>query len=122
MGPVAGILSALQQHPQVDWLVLACDLPNVTAGTLNYLLENAGDDDPLVAYRSSYDGLPEPLCALYRAGSRQLLRQNVEDGIHCPRKILIRCNAMLIDQQDARSLDNVNTPEDLVESRLEAEA
>ncbi|MGI9248456.1 MAG: molybdenum cofactor guanylyltransferase, partial [Woeseiaceae bacterium] len=29
MGPVAGILSAMDEFPQVEWLVVACDLPNI---------------------------------------------------------------------------------------------
>ena len=29
MGPIAGILTAMDNDPTVSWLVLACDLPNV---------------------------------------------------------------------------------------------
>ena len=81
MGPIAGILSALQEYPQVDWLVIACDLPNVDLPTLRYLLENMSHDQPFTAFRSSHDGLPEPLCAVYRAGSDKLLRDFIDDGI-----------------------------------------
>ncbi len=36
MGPIAGILSAMDEYPDVDWLVVACDLPNVDTLTISY--------------------------------------------------------------------------------------
>jgi molybdopterin-guanine dinucleotide biosynthesis protein A len=35
MGPVAGILSAMDSNDDVSWLVLACDLPNIDDTTIN---------------------------------------------------------------------------------------
>lgn len=119
MGPLAGILSAMEDYPAVDWLVVACDLPNIDAATLRELLDNRSSQHPFTAYISSHDGLPEPLCAFYRAGSLALLRQFADDGIHCPRKILIRSDTHLLEQSDPASLDNVNTPGDLADSVLE---
>lgn len=118
LGPVAGILSAMQAYPGVDWLVIACDLPNLDEEALRFLIANAAADKPFTAYRSSYDGLPEPLCAIYRRGSDTIVRGFVDDGIVCPRKILIRSDTALLDQPDPASLDNLNTPEDLAASRL----
>ncbi len=120
MGPVAGILSALETHSQVDWLVVACDLPNLDKHTLEYLIEKRSSDKPFTAYRSSYDGLPEPLCAIYRAGSDATIRAFIDDNIICPRKILIRAESELLDQPNPNSLDNVNTPDDLAGSILQS--
>jgi molybdopterin-guanine dinucleotide biosynthesis protein A len=120
MGPIAGILSALQEYPQVDWLVIACDLPNIDLPTLRYLVKNMSYNQPFTAFRSSHDGLPEPLCAVYRAGSDKLLRDFIDDGLICPRKVLIRSDTCLLEQPNPRALDNVNTPDDLKQSILEA--
>jgi len=120
IGPIAGILSALQEQPQVDWLVVACDLPNIDAETLRYLLDNRGESQPFTAYKSSHDGLPEPLCALYRPGAAAIIEAFVDEGIVCPRKILIRSDTLLLEQPNPRALDNVNTPDDLAASVLEA--
>ena len=120
IGPVAGILSAMDEHPHADWLIVACDLPNIDAGTLDFLLVNRSRDKPFTAFRSSYDELPEPLCALYAAGSDVIIRQFVDDGIVCPRKILIRSDTLLLKQPNSNALDNVNTPDDLRGSVLEA--
>lgn len=120
MGPLAGILSAMEEHPDVDWLVVACDLPNISDETIAHLVKNRSADHPFTAYVSSHDGLPEPLCAIYRAGSIGIIRRFAEEGIHCPRKILIRSDTFLLEQTNPRSLDNINTPDDLAESILKA--
>ena len=120
MGPLAGILSAMDEYPQADWLVVACDLPNIDAATLRHLIDRRSSEHPFTAFISSHDGLPEPLCALYRSGTDSILRAFLDEGIRCPRKILIRSDTCLIEQLNPRSLDNVNTPDDLAGSILEA--
>ena len=120
IGPIAGILSAMDTHPNADWLVVACDLPNIDEPTLSFLIENAKQKQPFTAFKSNYDGLPEPLCALYRCGSDAIIRRFVEDGIVCPRKILMRSDTLLLEQPNPVALDNINTPDDLAGSVLEA--
>lgn len=118
IGPVAGILSALQTHPEVSWLVLACDLPNVDDHTIEFLLRHRAPEKPFTAFRSSYDDLPEPLCAIYRPESRAIVEKFVAEGVICPRKILIRSDTHLLRQPDPAALDNVNTPDDLVRTGM----
>ena len=120
IGPIAGILSAMDAHPNADWLVVACDLPNIDEPTLSFLIEKAKQKQPFTAFKSNYDGLPEPLCALYRCGSDAIIRRFVEDGIVCPRKILMRSDTLLLEQPNPVALDNINTPDDLAGSVLEA--
>ena len=120
LGPLAGILSAMDEYPQADWLVVACDLPNIDDDTIAHLLTTRSGEQPFTAYISSHDGLPEPLCAIWGAGSDPIVRRFADEGIKCPRKILIRSDTQLVEQVDPRSLDNINTPEDLAASVLEA--
>ena len=120
IGPIAGILSAMDEHPERDWLVVACDLPNIDRPTLEFLLAGRSSKQPFTAYRSSSNGLPEPLCAIYASGSDRIIREFVDDGIVCPRKMLINSDTQLLDQPDPTSLDNINTPDDLEASVLEA--
>jgi molybdopterin-guanine dinucleotide biosynthesis protein A len=119
IGPVAGILSALEEHAEVDWLIVACDLPNVDVATIQLLLGARDGEQPFTAYSSSYDGLPEPLCAVYHSGCTEIVRRFVDAGINCPRKILIRSDTRLLTQSDPSALDNVNTPDDLQNSVLQ---
>lgn len=117
-GPLRGILSAMQAHPDAHWLVLACDLPNLTQATLNKLIASFQDatSPELTAYRSSHDDLPEPLCAIYPCGSDAgLIALAQELGKSCPRKLLIIKEATLVDQDDPRSLNNINTAEEFKE-------
>jgi molybdopterin-guanine dinucleotide biosynthesis protein A len=118
LGPIAGILSALQEHSDVGWLVLACDLPNIDETTIRFLLANKSADRPFSAFTSTSDGLPEPLCAYYAAGTGSTIKAFIDDGIICPRKVLSRSDTHLLDQPNPAALDNINTPEDLARTGL----
>ena len=92
--------------------MLACDLPLLDEATLTHLLRARAPARAATAYRSSHDGLPEPLCAIYEPRSREPLTAYVAAGRQCPRKFLLGADAELIDEPDPRALDNVNTPEE----------
>ncbi|HEV2441347.1 MAG TPA: NTP transferase domain-containing protein [Steroidobacteraceae bacterium] len=109
-GPIAGIIAAQSRHPDAAWLVLACDLPLLDQRTLEHLLRSRRPERQATAYRSSHDGLPEPLCAIYEPSSREAIRAHVASGRDCPRKFLINANTELLDQPEPGALDNVNTP------------
>ena len=111
-GPLAGMIAAMRLRPEADWLVLACDLPRLDLSTLTHLVAARHPDEPLLAYRSEFDGLPEPLCAIYAAAALPLLEQAMRDGVRCPRKLLIRQACRLLYPLIPRALDNANTPED----------
>lgn len=113
MGPVAGILSAMDAYPGHSWLVLACDLPHIDESTIGFLIDNASPDHPVTAFRSVLDDLPEPLCAIYRPASRTIIEGFVADGIKCPRKMLINSSTCLLVQPNPGALHNINTPDDL---------
>jgi molybdopterin-guanine dinucleotide biosynthesis protein A len=112
LGPIAGILAAQAKHPQVAWLVLACDLPFLDNATLTHLIFARQPQRLATAYRSSHDGLPEPLCAIYEPASREPLLAHVAKGKDCPRKFLINSDVQLIDEPNPHALDNVNTPDE----------
>ncbi|MDH4047326.1 MAG: NTP transferase domain-containing protein [Gammaproteobacteria bacterium] len=114
LGPVAGILSAMDFDESAAWLVVACDLPKLDANTIHYLLQHRATSQPFTAYKSSVDGLPEPLCTIYEASSRGIIDNFVTQGMHCPRKMLICSDTLLLDQPNPQALDNVNTPDDLL--------
>ena len=86
-------------------------MPNLEANALRKLVREFESESPqLIAYKSSYDGLPEPLCAIYPTGSlRELLMHSRELNSYCPRKILMKMNARLVEQDNPTSLNNVNT-------------
>jgi molybdopterin-guanine dinucleotide biosynthesis protein A len=111
-GPIAGIVAAQSRYPDAAWLVLACDLPLLDHETLGHLLRSRRPERQATAYRSSHDGLPEPLCAIYEPSSREAIRAYVANGRDCPRKFLINADTALLAQPAAGALDNVNTPQE----------
>lgn len=109
-GPIAGIIAAQSRFPDAAWLVLACDLPLLDRQTLAHLVRSRRTERQATAYRSSHNGLPEPLCAIYEPVSREAIRAHVANGRDCPRKFLINADTELLDQPQPDALDNVNTP------------
>jgi len=78
-GPIAGIAAAQRAHPDAAWLVVACDLPFLDAATLEHLVSHRDPARAATAYRSAYDGLPEPLCAIWEPSSRAPVRAAIEE-------------------------------------------
>jgi molybdopterin-guanine dinucleotide biosynthesis protein A len=112
LGPAGGILAAQRAHPGAAWLVLACDLPFLDARTLDHLIAARAARRTATAYRSSRDGLPEPLCAIYEPASHAALAAALAAGRLCPRKFLINADTELLTLPAAGALENVNTPEE----------
>lgn len=113
IGPLAGILSAMEKYPKTAWLVLACDLPYVTAKTIEHLIQNRDSKQLATAYKSTQNQLPEPLCAVYESKFYQTILKFLKQGIDCPRKIMINSDVKLLEQSDPTALDNINNLEEL---------
>jgi molybdopterin-guanine dinucleotide biosynthesis protein A len=111
-GPIAGIAAAQTTHPGHAWLVLACDLPFVDDRCIDALVLHR-DGRPVVAYASSHDGLPEPLCAIYEPASSAGVQAAIASGRNCPRKYILGTGVALLTQPDPAALENVNTPDEL---------
>ncbi len=111
-GPLGGILSAMKEHPDASWLVVACDLPFINKETIQTLLTQRDPSKTVTAFISTQDALPEPLCAIWERQAYASILKLFNEGIHCPRKILIKSNTHLLKQSNPHWLDNVNTPQE----------
>ena len=81
-------------HPKAAWLVVACDLPFLTESTLRHLIDQRDPDRIATAYRSSMMVCPS-LCARSGSrGAREPLLTYLASGKQCPRKFLIRSDAL----------------------------
>lgn len=117
LGPIGGIHAALHAHPQAAWLVLACDLPFLDAATLQQLIAAR---DPLhlaTAFRSSHDGKPEPLCAIYEPRALSAIDAWIASGQRCPRGFLGQADVALLTLRAPRALDNINTAAEYLQAR-----
>ncbi|UOQ98617.1 NTP transferase domain-containing protein [Hymenobacter sp. 5317J-9] len=110
LGPLGGILSALQADPNAAWLVLACDLPFLTRDTLEYLVSNRQPSRMATSFRSPWDAFPEPLVSIWEPRSYGQLLRFLGLGYSCPRKALINSDIELLAPPVPAELRNVNTP------------
>jgi molybdopterin-guanine dinucleotide biosynthesis protein A len=111
-GPLGGLHAALAASP-ADWnLVVACDMPAVTAGFLKSLLaaaESAGADALVPAWPS---GWLEPLCAVYRRELAQPLAEVLERGVRQAAQALAGLRVAHWPITEARYFENLNTPKE----------
>lgn len=120
-GPAAGLLAAHAAFPAASWLVLACDLPFLDRSSLAYLVQSwqkegfgggSGGVRDAVSFRSSYDGLPEPLCAIWTPPALARLEKSVAEGRICPRHVLKNDGILMIEPVTQEALGNINTMEE----------
>ena len=109
LGPIAGIHAALRAHPGSAWLVLACDLPFLDAGTLQQLIAAREPQRLASAFRSSHDGTPEPLCAIFEPRSLNAIDAWIAGGQRCPRGFLAQADVKFLTLRAPHALDNINT-------------
>jgi molybdopterin-guanine dinucleotide biosynthesis protein A len=112
LGPIGGIHAAIHTYPYHAWLILACDLPFLDASTLQYLISRRAPTRLATAFRSAFDRLPEPLCAIYEPRFGAAIDQWIAQGQKCPRALLSASDVELLDLPQAQALDNINTVEE----------
>lgn len=112
LGPFSGILAALTTHPQVNWLVVACDLAFLDPDAIQKLINHAQTNAVATCYRNTEKGFPEALCGIYTPLALPLFQRAQTAGIYCPVKILQMGDCHLIDPDSDRTIVNVNTPTD----------
>jgi molybdopterin-guanine dinucleotide biosynthesis protein A len=107
--PLAGVVHALDSAGGRAVLVVAVDLPLVTAGLLGELARRDAAGAPAVV--AAAGGEPQPLCARYEPAAAAALRRALPDG-----RVLDTVRALrpaLVAVDDPAVLTNVNTPEEL---------
>jgi molybdopterin-guanine dinucleotide biosynthesis protein A len=112
LGPFGAILSAFREKPDSAWLIVACDMPLLGADTFDHLINNRNASSIATAYKSAFDGFPEPLITIWEPKSYPISLAYLAQGYSCPRKVLINSDTTILQPISADALSNVNTPED----------
>lgn len=112
IGPLGGILTALEYNAEVDWLVVACDMPFVNDETIDFLQQNHSQNTLATAFLSPSSRLPEPLLAIWGATSRAVVQEAFARQQHSPMMLLRHPNVHLLECPQPIWLRNINTPED----------
>lgn len=111
IGPMGGILTAMQSDPDAAWLAVACDLPFLNREALGYLVQHRNPAKFATAFYNEQEGFPEPMVALWEPRSYPLLLQWLARGYSCPRKALINAPIELVQLPDQLFLKNINEPQ-----------
>ncbi|MFB6455485.1 NTP transferase domain-containing protein [Chitinophaga sp. Hz27] len=110
-GPSAGLLSAYAQQPETAWLVVACDLPLLTAHSLELLISSRDSSKAATSFISPFNNLPEPLIAIWEPAALAQLKTNVLAGLQqCPRKTLLSTDIKILENPWSDEQFNANTP------------
>ena len=115
-GPLGGLYTALVRSPTEHTLVVACDLPFLTASFLRYLTWRVGGFDAAVPRGA--DGL-QPLCAVYRRTCAAAIRARLDRGEHRVSALTDALRVTYVDPAEIAPFDpddtlfmNINTPAD----------
>jgi molybdopterin-guanine dinucleotide biosynthesis protein A len=111
-GPLGGVLTALA-HTCAPWnLVVACDMPELTAPFLAALLDAAEAAGADVLLPQGPSGRPEPLCAVYNIGAREAVEGAFRAGERKVMRALQGLRRATLSVAELSHFQNVNTPED----------
>lgn len=112
VGPIGGILSAMETYPGYSWLVCAVDLPKICDRTIRELLEHFEPEYEVIV--PTVDGVTiEPTFALYNEGILSQLQSAIDNDQRGLQKILSGSNCKIYNTVYPEDLFNMNTPEDL---------
>ncbi|HKV47039.1 MAG TPA: molybdenum cofactor guanylyltransferase [Candidatus Acidoferrales bacterium] len=114
-GPLFGIVTALS-NARTPWtLILACDLPYLTAQWLESLALRALESNAQAVIPQTAHGL-EPLAAAYRSECAKPLAQLLASGTHKVTDALKALSVEIIPEKDSSVLKNMNTLADYNEA------
>jgi molybdopterin-guanine dinucleotide biosynthesis protein A len=111
-GPLGGIETALS-HTAADWnLVVACDMPGISAEFLRSLLDAAErlGADALIPAGAS--GRLEPLSAVYHCRCLSTLRRAIDQDVRKVTDALAGLRVARFAVDDPAYFENLNTPEE----------
>jgi cyclic pyranopterin monophosphate synthase len=111
-GPMAALLTAFAAHPEVNWFVVACDLPHFNRHFAEKIFAHYQSDKVATCFANPRAGFPEALCALYTPHAHEIFLKAHTQGIKCPVKALKEASIELIQPEAGVNLANINTPQE----------
>jgi molybdenum cofactor guanylyltransferase len=122
-GPLGGIYTALTVSPAGNWpadwnLVVACDMPGISARVLRGLIDPEAEPGRNCVMAVGPGGQPEPLCALYHQRCLPVLERAIREKRFKMRDLVPELDADLR-PFEATALANVNTAADWAEFQKE---
>lgn len=94
MGPLGGLLTALENSPTPHVFVAACDMPFLDTGVISFLADRLQNEDILVP---SVKGSEEPLAAFYSVRCVGSIQTCLEKGERSLRAIWPAVNTRIVE-------------------------
>jgi molybdopterin-guanine dinucleotide biosynthesis protein A len=111
-GPLGGIYTALYAA-RADWnLIVACDMPGISAEFLKSVLAAAESSGADCLIPSGPSGQPEPLCAVYHSRCLAAICAALDRNVRKVTDGLAGLRIASWPVADSRVFRNVNTPEE----------
>ena len=108
-GPLGGIYTALRAST-TDWnLVVACDMPGISAPVLTRLLDRSARSGGRCVTAQRNNGEWEPLCAVYHRGCLPVLAAALREKRFKLKDLIKELDAE-VEVVEPLALANVNTP------------
>lgn len=119
-GPLTGILAAMRWQSDCCWLLIACDMPNITKEAVEWLLDSRSPDSHGTVPRLAVGGFVEPLLALYEPQARDYFEELAESRVFRISRVAKRSciTTPVVPDHLTESWQNINTPEQLVKSEF----
>ena len=108
-GPLGGILSAFEAYPHTSFLVLACDLPNITLENLQNLVAAREPSQYATLMQHPQTGQTEPLIGIWEAKCYGPLTSYWNKGRRKVMDFLSSVETVSLMAEDPSVLQNVNT-------------
>lgn len=122
-GPLGGIATALRET-RTPWnLVMACDMPYLTAEWLEFLMGRASASRADAVVPKNKNGA-EPMCAMYHQRAEATIRGALESGIRKVTEGLAKLQVESVEREEWKGFDsegllfkNMNEPADYEEAK-----
>jgi len=129
IGPMGGIISAMQAHPETDWLILACDLYLIDKASIAQLVEvaelsaelstelsaepPANFSGEIITFQKEGSLYPETTFTIYKKEIRPMMQEAVAQKQFSLQKILRKSKVQTLRPSSEKVLMNFNTEEAL---------
>lgn len=118
-GPINGLLSAHQSHPQKDFFILACDMQLMTVETLLPLFSTYEKHHlHCDAFVYKNEGEIEPMCGIYTRNALEKTMEKVKKGElkkNSLKYLLENVNTYYLETSSEDSFENFNTEADIIQ-------
>jgi len=101
-GPMVGVKAALEAV-KTDWVfVIACDMPLISTGLIQYLAELRNQHDAVVPF--AFDR-PQPLFGIYNKTCLPLMEARMKQGRRSMIRLLDDLDTFLLSEQQVKAID-----------------